>query len=241
MTDLQNSAARGSVLGEREVILSAKDVSKKFCKKLRRSMAYGLTDLTKNLFGIKPDSAELRKEEFWALKDIDFELRRGEVLGLIGVNGSGKTTLLRLLSGIFPPDKGEIMIKGDNVMKGYYKAPDKTRESLEPDGWLHTGDLGYMDEDGFVFVTGRLKELIIKGGENIAPREIDEVLYKHPAVLDAAAVGIPDDTYGEEIMACVVVPEITAVRICAIPVINTVIICLDSIVDYIVEKNEIIV
>ena len=100
--------------------------------------------------------------------------------------------------------QGEIMIKGDNVMKCYYKAPDKTAEALEPDGWLHTGDLGYMDEDGFVFVTGRLKELIIKGGENIAPREIDEVLYKHPAVLDAAAVGIPDDVYGEEIMACVV-------------------------------------
>ena len=99
--------------------------------------------------------------------------------------------------------QGEIMIRGDNVMKGYYKAPDKTTEALEPDGWLHTDDLGHMDEDGFVFVTGRIKELIIKGGENIAPKEIDEVLYKHPAVLDAAAVGIPDDVYGEEIMACV--------------------------------------
>jgi len=99
---------------------------------------------------------------------------------------------------------GEIMIKGDNVMTGYYKAPDKTAEALEPDGWLHTGDLGYMDEDGFVFVTGRIKELIIKGGENIAPKEIDEALYRHPAVLDAAAVGIPDKDYGEEIMACVV-------------------------------------
>ena len=98
---------------------------------------------------------------------------------------------------------GEIMIKGDNVMKGYYKAPDITAKTLEPDGWLHTGDLGYIDEDGFAFVTGRLKELIIKGGENIAPREIDEALYKHPAVLDAAAVGIPDDDYGQEIMACV--------------------------------------
>jgi long-chain acyl-CoA synthetase len=98
---------------------------------------------------------------------------------------------------------GEIMIKGDNVMKGYYKAPDITAKTLEWDGWLHTGDLGYIDEDGFAFVTGRLKELIIKGGENIAPREIDEVLYKHPAVLDAAAVGIPDDNYGQEIMACV--------------------------------------
>ena len=100
--------------------------------------------------------------------------------------------------------QGEIMIKGDNVMKCYYKAPDKTAEALEPDGWLHTGDLGYMDADGFVFVTGRIKELIIKGGENIAPREIDEAFYKHPAVLDAAAVGIPDETYGEEIMCCCV-------------------------------------
>lgn len=89
-------------------------------------------------------------------------------------------------------------------MKGYYKAPEKTAETVEKSGWLHTGDVGYMDEDGFVFVTGRIKELIIKGGENIAPREIDEALYKHSAVLDAAAVGIPDETYGEEIMACVV-------------------------------------
>jgi acyl-CoA synthetase (AMP-forming)/AMP-acid ligase II len=107
--------------------------------------------------------------------------------------------------------QGEIMIKGDNVMKGYYKAPEKTTEALDPDGWLHTGDLGYMDEDGFVFVTGRIKELIIKGGENIAPKEIDEALYKHPAILDAAAVGIPDKDYGEEIMACVVLkPDSTA-------------------------------
>lgn len=99
---------------------------------------------------------------------------------------------------------GEIMVRGDNVMKCYYKAPQITAEALEPDGWLHTGDLGYMDEDGFVFVTGRLKELIIKGGENIAPKEIDEVLYKHPAVLEAAAVGVPDEYYGEEILAAVV-------------------------------------
>jgi acyl-CoA synthetase (AMP-forming)/AMP-acid ligase II len=103
--------------------------------------------------------------------------------------------------------QGEIMIKGDNVMKCYYKAPDKTAEALESDGWLHTGDLGYMDEEGFVFVTGRIKELIIKGGENIAPREIDEAFYKHPAIQDAAAVGIPDDEYGEEIMCCCVIKE----------------------------------
>ncbi|MGC2692840.1 MAG: AMP-binding protein [Desulfobaccales bacterium] len=99
-------------------------------------------------------------------------------------------------------DPGEIMIKGDCVMKEYFKDPGKTAEALEPDGWFHTGVLGYLDEDDFVFVTGRLKELIIKGGENIAPREIDECFYLHPAIQDAAAVGIPDKHYGEEIMVC---------------------------------------
>jgi acyl-CoA synthetase (AMP-forming)/AMP-acid ligase II len=97
---------------------------------------------------------------------------------------------------------GELMIRGDCVMKEYFKDPGKTAEALEPDGWFHTGDLGYIDEDDFVFVTGRLKELIIKGGENIAPREIDECFYLHPAIQDAAAVGIPDKHYGEEIMVC---------------------------------------
>jgi len=101
-------------------------------------------------------------------------------------------------------EQGEIMIRGNNVMKRYYKAPSLTAEALEPDGWLHTGDLGYMDEDGFFFVTGRIKEIIIKGGENIAPKEIDEVLYTHAAVLDAGTVGVPDAHYGEEVMCCVV-------------------------------------
>ncbi|HET9651087.1 MAG TPA: AMP-binding protein, partial [Usitatibacter sp.] len=101
-------------------------------------------------------------------------------------------------------ERGEIMIRGDNVMKGYYKAASITARTIEPDGWLHTGDLGHVDEDGFYFVTGRLKELIIKGGENIAPREIDEALLACPSVLEAAAVGIPDTHYGQEIMACVV-------------------------------------
>ena len=99
---------------------------------------------------------------------------------------------------------GEILVRGDNVMQRYHQDPKTTAETLEPDGWLHTGDLGYRDADGFFFITGRLKELIIKGGENIAPREIDEALYRHPAVLEAAAVGIPDPAYGQEIMACIV-------------------------------------
>ncbi len=98
---------------------------------------------------------------------------------------------------------GELMIRGDNVMQGYYKNPEVTKETITDDGWLHTGDLAYEDEDGFFFITGRLKELIIKGGENIAPREIDDILYSHPAVLEAAAFGIDDEHYGQEVMASV--------------------------------------
>jgi acyl-CoA synthetase (AMP-forming)/AMP-acid ligase II len=98
---------------------------------------------------------------------------------------------------------GELMIRGANVTRGYYKNPEATAAALEPDGWLHTGDLALQDEDGFFFITGRLKELIIKGGENIAPREIDEALYDHPAVLEAAGFAVPDTKYGQEVMACV--------------------------------------
>ena len=99
---------------------------------------------------------------------------------------------------------GELVIRGPHVMSGYYKNPEATRAAFTPDGWLRTGDLGHCDADGYYFVTGRIKELIIKGGENIAPREVDEVLLSHPSVLEAAAVGIPDRHYGQEIMACVV-------------------------------------
>lgn len=98
---------------------------------------------------------------------------------------------------------GELMIRGDNVLSGYYKNEEATCEALEPDGWLHTGDIAMKDEDGFFFITGRIKELIIKGGENIAPREIDEALYEHPAILEAAGFGYPDKHYGQEVMACV--------------------------------------
>lgn len=99
---------------------------------------------------------------------------------------------------------GEIVIHGPNVMKGYYKNEQATAAAFNAQGWLRTGDLGYRDPDGFFFVTGRIKELIIKGGENIAPREVDEALLRHPSVLEAAAVGVPDRHYGQEIMACVV-------------------------------------
>ena len=102
-------------------------------------------------------------------------------------------------------ERGEIELRGPGVMIGYYRSPEQTAAAIDADGWLATGDLGYRDEDGYYFITGRSKELIIKGGENIAPREIDEALLKHPAVLEAAAVGVPDREYGQEILACIVV------------------------------------
>ncbi len=98
---------------------------------------------------------------------------------------------------------GELMIRGSNLMKEYYKNPEATEEALTSDGWLRTGDLAYQHADGYFFITGRLKEIIIKGGENIAPREIDETLYQHRAVLEAAAFPIADKAYGQEILACV--------------------------------------
>jgi acyl-CoA synthetase (AMP-forming)/AMP-acid ligase II len=100
--------------------------------------------------------------------------------------------------------EGEIQVQGPNVMLGYFKNETVTRESFTSDNWYRTGDLGWMNEDGYFFVTGRRKEFIIKGGENISPREIDDVLYSHPAVLEAAAVAVPDSNYGQEIAACVV-------------------------------------
>jgi long-chain acyl-CoA synthetase len=127
-------------------------------------------------------------------------------IGSPGQAYGNEAKIIDLTSGFTQPPRveGEIIVRGDNVMKCYYKDSDTTAKTLEPDGWMHSGDLGYLDEDGFVFVTGRIKELIIKGGENIAPREIDEALLKHPAVLEAAAVGIPDAIYGQVIMACIV-------------------------------------
>jgi acyl-CoA synthetase (AMP-forming)/AMP-acid ligase II len=99
---------------------------------------------------------------------------------------------------------GEIAIRGPQVTTGSNKNPAATAAAFPPGGWYRTGDVGMRDADGFFFITGRIKELIIKGGENIAPREIDEVLLRHPAVLDAAAVGVADRHYGQEIVACVI-------------------------------------
>ena len=100
-------------------------------------------------------------------------------------------------------EEGEILVRGSNVMQGYLDRPEETAKTITKDGWLRTGDLGRMDEDGFIFVTGRIKELIIKGGENIAPREIDEALLEHYAVLEAAAFPRVCENYGQRVEACV--------------------------------------
>jgi long-chain acyl-CoA synthetase len=105
---------------------------------------------------------------------------------------------------LLPPRKeGEIVIRGPMLMKGYWNKPEETAEVLR-DGWLHTGDVGYVDEDGYFWITDRKKDLIIKAGENISPRTIEEVLFKHPKVSEAAVIGMKDDVYGEEIKAFLV-------------------------------------
>ena len=99
--------------------------------------------------------------------------------------------------------EGEIVIRGPMLMKGYWNKPEETAEVIR-DGWLHTGDIGYVDEDGYFWITDRKKDLIIKAGENISPRSIEEVLFKHPKVSEAAVIGIKDEVYGENIKAFIV-------------------------------------
>lgn len=101
---------------------------------------------------------------------------------------------------------GEIVLRGENILKGYYKNPEATANAFR-NGWFHTGDIGYRDPDGFFYIVDRKSDMIIRGGENIYPREIDEVLYQHPCVAAAAAVGIPDSLYGEEVTAFVVLKD----------------------------------
>lgn len=122
-------------------------------------------------------------------------------------------TMPRLESQIIDPGSGEVLergrigelcTRGYAVMQGYWDQPDKTAEAIDADGWMHTGDLARMDDDGYVVIEGRIKDMVIRGGENIYPREIEEFLYSHPAVQDVQVIGVPDAKYGEELMACII-------------------------------------
>jgi long-chain acyl-CoA synthetase len=105
-----------------------------------------------------------------------------------------------------PGDVGEIAIKGENVMKGYWERKDDTAQAIK-DGWFHSGDMAKQDEDGYYFIVDRKKDLIIRGGYNVYPREVEEVLYEHEAVAEAAVIGIPHDELGEEVGAAVALKE----------------------------------
>ncbi len=107
-----------------------------------------------------------------------------------------------------PPGKqGELCTRGYHVMKGYYKMPEETARAIDADNWLHTGDLAIMDENGYCKITGRIKNMIIRGGENIYPREIEEFLYTHPKISDIQVYGVPDKKYGEQVMAAVILKK----------------------------------
>ena len=134
--------------------------------------------------------------------------REGRRLGSVG------TVLEGLEVRVLGPDgismqtgqTGEIAVRGPTLMLGYLGLPEATAEAI-PDGWLRTGDIGYLDQDGYLFLTDRKKDLIIRGGENISAREIEEVLCEHPLVVDAAVVGAPDAVYGEVVAAFVVLRD----------------------------------
>jgi long-chain acyl-CoA synthetase len=137
-----------------------------------------------------------------------FNKREGRRVGSIGTAVEGVE--MRVVDDedneVAPGEVGEIVIKGHNVMKGYLGRPDATEEAIR-DGWFHTGDLGKVDEDGFFFIVDRKKDMIIRGGYNVYPREVEEVLYEHPAVREAAVIAVPDEEWGEEVGAAVVLKD----------------------------------
>ncbi len=126
---------------------------------------------------------------------------------------------------------GEIVLRGENILKGYFKSPEATETAFR-NGWFHTGDVGYRDQDGFFYIVDRKSDMIIRGGENIYPREIDEVLYQHPAVAAAATIGVPDDLYGEEVAAFIVLKD--GMKVSAAELINY---CTERVANYKCPKS----
>lgn len=152
------------------------------------SICYGMTETS-------PVSTQTRAD--------DSLVQRTATVGRAGPHIEIK--IVDPLTGLTVPrgEPGELCTRGYSVMLGYWNDPDKTAEAIDAARWMHTGDLATMDDDGYVAITGRIKDMVIRGGENIYPREIEEFLYTHPDVLDAQVIGVPDAKYGEELMAWV--------------------------------------
>ena len=102
-----------------------------------------------------------------------------------------------------PQVRGELCVRGSNVMLGYWGRPDATAQAFDDEGWFHTGDAAYMDEEGFLYICDRLKDMVISGGENVYPAEVEAVLYQHPDIAEAAVIGAPDPQWGERVVAVV--------------------------------------
>ncbi|MGW4231078.1 AMP-binding protein [Streptomyces sp. NPDC004980] len=153
------------------------------------SICYGMTETS-------PVSTQTRRDD-----DLDRRTGTvGRVLPHIEVKVTDPVSGLTLPRG----EAGELCTRGYGVMLGYWDQPERTAEVVDAGRWMHTGDLAVMREDGYVQIVGRIKDMIIRGGENVYPREIEEFLYSHPKIADVQVVGVPDDTYGEEILACVI-------------------------------------
>jgi fatty-acyl-CoA synthase len=127
--------------------------------------------------------------------------RRAETLGTPLPQTEIKVADLVSSEPVPPGEVGELCARGYLVMRGYHDAPEGTAQAIDADGWYHTGDLGSMDAEGYLRIEGRVKDMIIRGGENIYPREIEDVLFAHPAVAEAAVVGVPDEKWGEVVAA----------------------------------------
>jgi fatty-acyl-CoA synthase len=100
-------------------------------------------------------------------------------------------------------ERGEICLRGPNIMKGYWNRPEATAAAIDNEGWFHSGDVGYVDEDGFLFICDRLKDMVISGGENVYPAEVEGALYKHKSIAEVAVIGMPDEKWGEVVTAVV--------------------------------------
>jgi fatty-acyl-CoA synthase len=154
-------------------------------------IAYGQTECSPvNHMTLADDPLEKRVETVG---------RAGPHLEIKIVDESGRTVPVG--------EKGDICARGYAVMKGYWEDPERTAETVDSEGWLHSGDLGVMDDEGYVAVVGRLKDMIIRGGENIYPREIEEFLFTHPEIQDAKVIGVPDKKYGEAVCAWIQLKE----------------------------------